>query len=119
MPDTSPRATKQRYRWAMADIACASCGEDENLDGERDGDKISITCANCGLVWDRDLRPVCTTCGSTEVRKAFQAIVDKSRGTQLSIQSMRLVYLCPTCEPDLLADYLASKSPLPPDELPY
>lgn len=103
----------------MADIVCANCGEDENLDGERDGDTISITCASCGLVWDRDLRPVCETCGSDEVRKAFQAIVDKSRGTQLSIQSMRLVYLCPKCEPELLADYLASKSPLPPDELPY
>lgn len=103
----------------MADITCANCGEDENLDGERRGETISITCGACGLVWDRDLRPVCPTCGSDEVRKAFQAIVDKSRGTQLSIQSMRLVYLCPHCQPELLADYLASKSPLPPDELPY
>lgn len=103
----------------MAEISCANCGEDENLDGERDGDTISITCANCGLVWDRDLTPVCDSCGSDEVRKAFQAIVEKSRGTQLSIQSMRLVYLCPHCQPDLLADYLASKSPLPPEELPF
>jgi hypothetical protein len=109
----------RRYRGHMADIACANCGEDENLDGERDGDMISITCASCGLVWDRDLTPICDTCGSDQVRKAFRAIVDKSRGTQLSIQSMRLVYLCPECEPALLADYLASKSPLPPDELPY
>ncbi len=109
----------RQYRDHMADIACANCGEDENLDGERDGDTISITCASCGLVWDRDLTPICDTCGSDEVRKAYRAIVDKSRGTQLSIQSMRLVYLCPECEPELLADYLASKSPLPPDELPY
>ena len=103
----------------VPDISCANCGEEENLDGERAGEIISITCGACGLVWDRDLTPTCTTCGSDEVRKAFQAIVDKSRGTQLSIQSMRLVYLCPNCEPELLADYLASKSPLPPDELPY
>lgn len=109
----------RQYRNHMADIACANCGEDENLDGERDGDMISITCASCGLVWDRDLTPICDTCGSDQVRKAYRAIVDKSRGTQLSIQSMRLVYLCPECEPELLADYLASKSPLPPDELPY
>ena len=103
----------------VPDISCANCGEEENLDGERSGDTIAITCGACGLVWDRDLTPTCTTCGTDEVRPAFQAIVDKSRGTQLSIQSMRLVYLCPNCEPDLLANYLASKSPLPPDELPY
>lgn len=107
------------YGGHVADIACSQCGEDENLDGERVADTITITCGECGLVWDRDLTAVCTTCGSDQVRKAFQAIVDKSRGTQLSIQSMRLVYLCPDCEPELLADYLASKSPLPPDELPY
>ena len=103
----------------MALIACTRCGEDENLDGERDGETIVITCASCGLVWDRDLTPSCGTCGSTDVRPAFQAIVDKSRGTQLSIQSMRLVYLCPHCEPERLADYLQSKSPLSPDELPF
>lgn len=103
----------------MAIIACLSCGEDEELDGSRDGDTIHITCASCGLTWDRDLAPRCSTCESKDVRPAFQAIVDKSRGTQLSIQSMRLVHLCPHCQPDLLADYLASKSPLPPDELPF
>ncbi|MGI9605984.1 MAG: hypothetical protein ACR2P0_07575 [Acidimicrobiales bacterium] len=103
----------------MADITCAQCGEDENLDGERRGETIVITCAECGLVWDRNLSPTCKTCGTTDVRPAFQAIVDKSRGTQLSIQSMRLVHLCPVCQPELLADYLQSKSPLPPDELPF
>ena len=45
--------------------------------------------------------------------------MDKSRGTQRSIQSMRLVHLCPHCEPERLADYLQSKSPLSPDELPF
>lgn len=103
----------------MSDLVCANCGEEENLNGTRDGETISITCGECGLVWDRDLTPSCKLCGSKDVRPAFQAIVDKSRGTQLSIQSMRLVHLCPHCQPELLADYLASKSPLPPDELPY
>lgn len=103
----------------MAAISCPRCGEEDELDGERDGDTIVVTCGSCRLVWDRDLTPRCTTCDSSEVRPAFQAIVDKSRGTQLSIQSMRLVYLCPHCQPDLLADYLQSKSPLPPDELPF
>jgi len=103
----------------MAIIACAQCGEEENLDGERTGDIIEITCGSCGLVWDRDLTPSCETCGSADVRPAFQAIVDKSRGTQLSIQTMRLVHLCPHCQPELLADYLASNSPLSPPELPF
>ena len=103
----------------MTDIVCANCGEDEQLIGERTGAAITVTCEICGLVWDRDLTPSCGSCGSTEVRPAFQAIVDKSRGTQLSIQSMRLVHLCPTCDADRLADYLQSNSPLPPDELPF
>ncbi len=111
--------TGSRYSRIVTAIECAQCGEDENLDGERQGDTIIVTCGSCGLVWDRDLTPKCDECGTTDVRAAFQAIVDKSRGTQLSIQSMRLVYLCSNCQPELLADYLQSKSPLPPDELPF
>ncbi len=103
----------------MTDISCAQCGEDEHLVGTRTGTSIVVTCEVCGLVWDRDLSPKCERCGSVDVRRAFQAIVDKSRGTQLSIQSMRLVHLCPVCDVDRLADYLQSNSPLPPDELPF
>ncbi|NNE72246.1 MAG: hypothetical protein HKN26_01125 [Acidimicrobiales bacterium] len=101
-----------------SDLVCANCGEEEQLLGQRDGDIITITCESCGLVWDRDLTPSCPTCGSDDVRPAFKAILDKSRGTQLSIQSMRLIYLCPTCQPELLHNYLQSNVPLPPDELP-
>jgi len=103
-----------------SDLVCASCGEEDRLRGERsdDHDRITITCEACGLVWDRDLTPSCPTCGSTDVRPAFQALLDKSRGTQLSIQSMRLVHLCPDCDADTLADYIKSNTPLPPDELP-
>ena len=103
---------------AMSDLECAQCGEDEQLRGSRDGDTITITCESCGLVWDRDLAPRCPTCDSTDVRPAFQAILDKSRGTQLSIQSMRLVHLCTDCDADTLAVYQQSNTPLPPDELP-
>ncbi|MCP5027821.1 MAG: hydrogenase maturation nickel metallochaperone HypA [Actinomycetia bacterium] len=102
----------------MSDLVCASCGEEENLRGERVDELITITCEECGLVWDRDLTPRCPTCGRDDVRVAFQAIVEKSRGTQLSIQSMKLVYLCPDCDPELLARWIESNSPLPPDELP-
>jgi predicted RNA-binding Zn-ribbon protein involved in translation (DUF1610 family) len=103
-----------------SDLVCASCGEDDRLRGERDDERdvITITCDSCGLVWDRNLTPSCPTCGSSDVRPAFQAMLDKSRGTQLSIQSMRLVHLCPVCDADTLADYVKSNTPLPPDELP-
>ncbi|MEM9132511.1 MAG: hypothetical protein AAGA59_08135 [Actinomycetota bacterium] len=101
-----------------SDLVCARCGEDDDLRGEQiDGD-ITITCQVCGLVWVRDLTPRCDRCGSDEVRPAFQSILDKSRGTQLSIQSVRLVHLCPHCEPDRLEAYIKSNTPIPPDELP-
>ncbi len=100
------------------DTTCANCGEEEQLQGERSGETITITCEVCGLVWDRDLTPKCATCGRTDVHKAFQSILEKSRGTQLSIQSLRVVYLCPDCDAVQLADYVKSNSPLPPAELP-
>ena len=104
---------------ATADqIACPNCGEEDDLQGRRDGDQIAIVCGSCGLHWDRDLTPTCPTCSSTEVRPAFQAIVEKSRGTQLSMQSVKLLYLCPTCDTERLAEYQVSNRPLPPDELP-
>jgi len=101
-----------------SDLVCASCGEDEELRGDQLGDVITITCESCGLVWDRDLTPRCPRCESVDVRPAFQSILDKSRGTQLSIQSMRLIYLCPDCDSDRLANYIKSNTPIPPDELP-
>ncbi len=103
---------------AASELVCASCGEDDRLRGEQVDDVITITCESCGLIWDRDLTPKCPTCASTDVRAAFQSILEKSRGTQLSIQSMRLIYLCPDCDSDVLADYIKSNTPLPPDELP-
>lgn len=102
----------------MSDLVCARCGEDERLLGTRAGESITITCEQCGLVWDRDLAPRCPTCESDDVRPAFKAILDKSRGTQLSIQSMQLIHLCPTCDAAALAVYQQSNTPIPPDELP-
>lgn len=101
-----------------SELVCAQCGEDDDLLGERNGEVITITCGACGLIWDRDLAPRCKRCDSTEVRPAFQAILEKSRGTQLSMQSVRLVHLCPDCDSDRLRAYLRSNTPLPPDELP-
>ena len=106
-----------------ADLACPNCGEDDDLSGRRSCEPgveaITVDCGACGLSWERDLRPRCGTCGSDDVRTALQSIVDKSRGTQLSIQSMRVVHLCPACDTERLADWNRTNSPLSPDELPH
>ena len=105
------------------DLTCPNCGEEDNLSGHRDGEPgnetITVTCGSCGLSWARDLAPRCPTCGTDDVRTALQSIVEKSRGNQLSIQSMRVVYLCPTCDPERLADWNQTNSPLSPEELPH
>lgn len=99
-------------------VSCPHCGEEENLDGERDGDLIVVRCGECGVRWERVATPTCGTCGSTDVRPAFEAVVEKSRGTQLSMQSARLVHLCPVCDAARLADHQRTNSPLMPAELP-
>ncbi|MFT5202824.1 MAG: hypothetical protein ACI9C1_002219 [Candidatus Aldehydirespiratoraceae bacterium] len=99
-------------------VTCPHCAEDENLEGANVDGTITITCGECGAIWDRDMTPRCDKCGSTDVREALQAILDKSRGTQLSIQSMKVVWLCPECDPDTLRRYLDSNTPLPPDVMP-
>lgn len=100
------------------DIRCPACDEDEDLEGRRDGDVIEITCGACGRAWTRDPAPTCPRCGSGDVEAALRAIVEKSRGTQLSIVSTEVVHLCRSCDADALARYRISKSPLMPDELP-
>lgn len=52
------------------------------------------------------------------MRPAFEAVVEKSRGTQLSMQSARLIHLCPVCDAARLTDYHQTNSPLMPDALP-
>ena len=99
-------------------VVCPTCDEDENLDGRNIDGTIEITCGSCGTVWERDLTPRCGTCGRTDLRDALQAILDKSRGTQLSIQGMKVVWLCPDCDAEKLRRWLDSNVPLPPDNLP-
>lgn len=99
-------------------VHCPSCHEDENLDGTTVDGAITITCQSCGLSWERDLKPPCPSCGRPDTRDALQAILDKSRGTQLSIQGMKVIWLCPDCDRDRLRRYLDSNVPLPPDDLP-
>ena len=117
MRSTIPAGTVEAMSRRL--VSCPRCGEDENLDGRPDDDGIIvITCASCGLEWARDTTPTCGRCGGTDLRPAFEAVVEKSRGTQLSMQSARLVHLCPVCDAARLSDYQRTSSPLMPDELP-
>ena len=107
----------------MNDTSCPNCGEEENLSGDsKETDRkesITVTCGECGVEWERDLKPQCSKCGTRDLRAAARSIVDKSRGTQLSIQSLSVVYLCPACDKEEVAAWNQSNTPLPPIELPY
>jgi len=102
------------------DISCPACGETEQLRGEQRDQRIALVCELCHAEWVRDpaARPTCERCSGEDMREAVQALVEKSRGTQLSIQSFRQVWLCPECDADVYDRYKISNRPLPPDELP-
>ncbi len=100
-------------------LACPYCDEDERLRGARAGDVITITCEACGNTWDRDTRPACPSCGTDDVEPVVVAIVEKGRGTQLSVVGNRVIHLCPECDRETLTTYWRNKpNPLMPDELP-
>ena len=67
------------------DIDCPICGESEYLQGLRVDDHIDITCGNCGQNWQRSTSPVCPVCAGTDLQAVPLAIVENSRGTQLSV----------------------------------
>ncbi len=100
------------------DIACPNCGEIDDLVGERDGDLIHITCGSCDTGWDRDPRASCPRCGSTDIYAAPVAVIEKSRGTQLSIVSTTAENLCWHCDRDLIDQQRRSGTALMPDQLP-
>jgi hypothetical protein len=101
------------------EIACPRCGEQDQLRGERQPEAIRLTCESCGHGWDRDLVPRCPKCASRELRTVPLAILEKSRGTQLSIVGTRPFHLCPTCDAAALERWQRNRpNPLMPDELP-
>ena len=102
-----------------AAIACPSCAETEDLRGQAAGDVIRIECGRCGEVWERDPSPFCRTCGGRDVEPVPSAIIEKGRGTQLSVVGIRTVHLCRVCDADSLARYQRNRpNPLMPDDLP-
>ena len=102
----------------QAEIVCPGCGEGEELSGRPDGELILIECGACGATWHRDPERRCPRCQAGDLYPAPVAIVEKSRGTQLSIMSTRTEYLCWSCDRDLIDDQRRSGTALMPDELP-
>lgn len=100
-------------------VACPRCGEADELQGRRQNDLIALTCGVCGFEWERDPSPTCGRCGGDEMVAAVAAIVEKGRGTQLSVVGTRVVHLCEACDAATLARYFRNRpNPLMPDELP-
>ena len=101
------------------DIGCPACGEIEDLRGTRREDEIVLSCGACGHTWPRDLSPKCATCGGRDIEVVPLAILEKSRGTQLSVVGTRPVTLCYSCDAEALARFHRNRpNPLMPDELP-
>lgn len=101
------------------DIRCPGCGEPDDLSGARHDAGISVTCGRCGTTWERSLTPRCDRCGGEDLQAVHLAILEKSRGTQLSVVGTRVVDLCESCDAAALARYYANlPNPLFPDEIP-
>jgi hypothetical protein len=101
------------------EIACPTCGEADDLSGVRAGDVIEMTCRRCGHEWRRDLAPRCPQCGGDSLRTVPLAILEKGRGTQLSVVGTRPVRLCVRCDAAALERWQRNRpNPLMPGELP-
>ena len=101
------------------DIRCPRCDETENLRGSREGDVIELLCGHCGHEWPRDLTARCEVCGGDDLQTVPLAIVEKSRGTQLSVVGTRPIDLCSRCDATKLERYHRNRpNPLMPSELP-
>jgi hypothetical protein len=84
-------------------IVCTNCNTDDHLTGERREPDIVITCSQCGLHWTRTIAPHCHQCGSTDVVAFGVPLIERARGTQMSITAMHIETLCRTCDADRLA----------------
>lgn len=101
------------------DIHCPVCGETDDLTGTRTDDRITVSCHTCGQTWDRPLEPLCPNCSGTDLRSVPLAIVEKGRGTQLSVVGIRIIQLCEACDADDIERWQRNRpNPLMPTELP-
>ncbi len=100
-------------------IECSACGETEALTGVHLEDGIELVCGTCGNTWMRPSRKTCATCGGDDLQTVPLAIVERSRGTQLSVVGTRPVDLCSVCDAARLERYHANRpNPMMPVSLP-
>ena len=85
------------------DIICPICGETEELVGRRVEDQIEITCGSCGQTWQRPTTPTCAHCDGADLQAVPLAIVERSRGTQLSVVGIRIIHLCTDCDAEAIS----------------
>ena len=83
------------------EIVCPECGLDDDLIGTpTDDDLIQLTCEACDVSWIRNPKPHCERCGGDEMEAAPKVILEKSRGSQMSIQGIQREFLCRVCDRD-------------------
>jgi len=100
-------------------VQCPECGESEALSGVRRDEVIDLTCGECGETWIRPLAKFCPRCGGDDLQTVPLAIVERSRGTQLSVVGTRPIDLCTACDAATLKRYHANRpNPLMPSALP-
>jgi len=101
------------------EIACPACGETESLRGVRKDGAIALSCEVCGHRWSRGLDPVCRKCGGSDMQQVPLAILEKGRGTQLSVVGTRPIQLCSECDAETLRKYHDNRpNPLLPKDIP-
>lgn len=84
-------------------IACPQCGEAEDLAGAPSPEGIRIRCERCGTEWLRDkVTHVCATCGGSDLETRPRALTQYSRGNQLSIVGFDEIWLCCSCDEEIL-----------------
>lgn len=114
-----PRAARAAPQAVSArDVRCPRCGEQEELSGRRADGEILLTCHTCGYDGPRVAQRSCQTCGGHDVVERPKALVERSRGTQLSVVGYTTAVLCRTCDAEDLAAALAHGGAILPKELP-
>jgi len=102
-------------------VACPRCGETDDLRGEPVDGGVQVSCGACGYAWLRIPGASCDRCGGTDVWKGLRPLLERSRGTQLSITGTIDVTLCWKCDRRVLQNHMerSGKSRIVmPDVLP-
>lgn len=101
----------------MPAICCPSCGEDEDISGQRrDDGSLEVACQACGTVWSRGGPPRCALCGSDDLAYSPKTVWEKARGDQRTPTGRIDAYNCYQCG----GRDVTSPNPVPgpPDHVP-